>query len=84
MTASRDCRPPERATCETCRWWGAERAHQPEQPYGRCRARSPQAELRYALVLSGNTPMQIPRAQWPWSAFDDWCGEHQGREVADE
>lgn len=74
----------ERATCETCRWWGAERAHDHNQPYGTCRVRSPQGSMRYALVLGGDNPIQIARAQWLWSAFDDWCGEHQPREVADE
>lgn len=71
-------------TCETCRWWGRERQHDMDSPYGSCRVKSPLAPSGSASwqVLPDadgkwDNPVYVPRAFWPWSAFDDWCGDYE-------
>jgi hypothetical protein len=65
--------------CENCKWWGGERAHQDDTPYGTCRATLPQ--LGEAQALPYHDPQRpgvagpiVRRGAWPWTAFDDWCG----------
>lgn len=67
--------------CDTCRWWGGERAHDDNMPLGTCRAGSP--TITRPQVLAYHDPARpeaagplIDRAEWPWTAFDDWCGVH--------
>lgn len=68
--------------CESCRYWGRERAHQHDTPYGSCRVQSPHAGKMQALPYhdpdrpSAAGPI-VERGAWPWTAFDDWCGEHK-------
>ena len=71
-----------RERCETCRWWGRERAHDYDHPYGTCRRRAP--TFGRSKVLPYHDPDRpsaagplISQAQWYWAAFDDWCGEWQ-------
>ena len=69
-----------RRTCEDCIWWGRERAHQHDNPYGRCRVEPPKKGATITLPYhdpdrpTAAGPM-IPRGEWPWTAFDNWCGE---------
>lgn len=73
-------------TCKTCRFWGSERAHL-DPPVGSCRVKAPLRSERFVHVSSD--PFASPkaswprRAEWPWSADDDWCGEHQPRQAGD-
>ncbi len=69
-------------SCEKCRFWGAERAHDYNHPYGTCRRRSP--DWGTERVLPYHDPDRpeaagplILLAKWIWTAFDDWCGEFQ-------
>lgn len=57
-------------TCETCRFWDSSTQRVNAQPdtTGACRRQAPLADFRTA------------EAFWPFSADDDWCGEHQPRE----
>jgi hypothetical protein len=67
--------------CEACRWWGAERAHKPDEPYGRCRALPPKiGEGELKLVNRDGSRPVVGRGQWPWTAFDDWCSAFAPRE----
>lgn len=68
--------------CETCRWWGAERAHKPDQPFGTCRTQAPQPQGFLTLESRGDNGLefyQVSRGIWPWTAFDDWCGGFSAR-----
>lgn len=72
--------------CEKCRFWGAERAHDHSRPYGTCRRNAP--AITRPMVLAYHDPDRpdepgplIDLGQWPWVAFDDWCGE--GEEKAE-
>ena len=73
-------------TCETCRWWGRERAHDDNMPIGSCRVKSPhhpgdQGWTAFADPNGDRTKqVYLPRGTWPWTAFDDWCGEHSPRD----
>lgn len=58
------------ARCETCACWGRERAHEPERPYGTCRAGIPIVRKNTFQFPGG---LAVPRGVWPWTAFDDWC-----------
>lgn len=58
-----------RVKCEDCVFWGREREHDLETPYGTCRVNPPR--VRGKRKLSGGP--RVPRAAWPWTAFDDWC-----------
>lgn len=67
--------------CESCRWWGGERGHDHDRPYGTCRATVPRNGPD--LVLPYRDPDQpaavdivVTRGAWPWTAFDDWCAKH--------
>lgn len=64
----------ERATCETCRWWQDCRPNLHID--GMCRRHAPQPS-------NGNMG-QYNSGLWPATMPNDWCGEHQPREVADE
>ena len=66
-------------SCDTCQWWGREREHNDNYPYGRCRANPP--AMGEAVALPYHDPDRpeaagpiIHRAEWPWSAIDDTCG----------
>lgn len=63
--------------CETCRWWGAERAHDADQPYGRCRVAPPVIHGTMMLVNRDGGRVSVDRGYWPWVAFDDWCKSHE-------
>lgn len=65
--------------CDTCRWWGGERAHDDHNPVGTCRA-GPPCESR-PETLAYHDPDRpeaagplIARGEWRWTAFDDFCG----------
>ena len=63
-----------RDKCETCIFWGAERADDHDQPYGSCRIKPPViVQYRSLTIMRGDNPY---KGQWPWTAFDDWCGGH--------
>lgn len=64
-----------RPTCESCALWGREREHDNDYPYGTCRAKPPRATRRLTLPDG----LVLPRAVWPWTAFDDYCGAHVAR-----
>lgn len=77
--------------CETCRWWGGERAHDNNMPVGTCHAEVPR--LTHAQVLAYRDPDRpeatgplVQRGEWPWTAFDDWCARHDPKpeEFTDE
>lgn len=70
--------------CELCRFWGAERAHNDDYPLGTCRVHaSPTYELLELPVNDPDRPevtgYDVLRGLWHWTAFDDWCGDWQGR-----
>ena len=73
--------------CETCRWWGRELEHDHDMPYGSCRVKSP--VVGTAQIRVSSDPFATPKPTWPhraawlWTAFDDWCGEHQHRDAPD-
>lgn len=75
--------PSEDRWCETCRWWGAERAHDYDRPWGRCRRVPPIFTVPGGLTSRDiNTgepsqPIMVSRGEWPWVAFDDWCGGYE-------
>lgn len=58
----------ERATCDTCRWW----VFLSNGVFGRGQRRIGSCHIR---AVPDDFPLRLP---------DDWCGEHQPREVADE
>lgn len=67
-------------SCENCRWWGAERAHDHNMPVGTCRRCAPY--IGHPQVLAYHDPNRphvagplIERGEWRWTAFDDWCGD---------
>ena len=70
--------------CERCRWWGAERAHSHDHPYGSCRRHAP--TFGKPTVLPYHDPDRpaaagplIQRGVWRWTAFDDWCGDWEAK-----
>lgn len=70
--------------CDSCRFWGRERAHDYNRPYGRCLVRPP--SFGEGMVLPYHDPDRpeaagpyIRRGEWPWTAFDDRCGEWQAK-----
>lgn len=69
--------------CETCRWWGREREHDHDRPWGTCRVKPPRLWADEVLDCPDGTPLHVARAEWPWTAFDDWCGEYQKKEHTD-
>ena len=69
-------------TCEDCKWWGAERKHNNDGPYGKCCVNPPVITRSQALTYHdpdrpGVAGPIVDRAYWPWTAFDDWCGRYQ-------
>ncbi len=75
----------ERLWCEKCRYWGAERAHQDDNPYGSCRVKAPiEGPLKALPYHDPDRPAEagpiVLRGVWLWTAFDDWCGEHEPRD----
>lgn len=69
-----------RKSCEDCRWWGAERAHILDMPIGRCRVSAPRHLASWTTVTnSDGKTLDLPRGEWVWTAFDDWCAEHSTR-----
>lgn len=69
-----------RTRCADCVHWGREREGDSETPYGSCRVDPPR--VRGKRKLSGG--YRVPRAAWPWTAFDDWCGRATPVENPDE
>lgn len=72
--------------CASCMFWGAERWHDDNQPYGTCRINPPMPEFEATKLPVGGRlfkTVKIRRGEWPWTAFDDWCGEWKDAE-ADE
>ena len=72
--------------CDTCRWWGGERAHEDEMPVGTCRAFSPKIVKAQVLAYHDPDRPNIPgpiimRGEWPWTTFDDFCGMHSPKPV---
>jgi hypothetical protein len=65
--------------CENCKWWGGERAHQDDNPYGRCRAALPASIGSTHFLPSPSGGLNVPKGEWPWTAFDDWCGSFMAR-----
>lgn len=71
--------------CENCRWWGAECAHDDDQPYGSCRVNAPVANGSKRIFhkstngsrMLSSVERCVPNGEWPWTAFDDWCGKHE-------
>lgn len=65
-------------TCETCRWWDT-----PDDECGRgmCRVRAPRYTGHSWTMKDGKTTQG---GGWPDTGRNDWCGEHQPREVRDE
>lgn len=70
-----------RNRCDTCRWWGGERTHDDDAPYGRCRRHAPvhvrerMVRQRHPEAAHRGPLVTIDQARWPWTAFDDWCGD---------
>ena len=73
--------------CESCKWWGGERAHDYNAPYGRCR-RNPPSRLHDKVlslrVADRKSRLRVPRGEWLWVAFDDWCGAHSPKPIIPE
>jgi hypothetical protein len=72
------------AACETCRFWGRERAHDEHAPLGTCRAQPPQAGKYQVLSYHDPDRPECPGPLvvvgcWLWTASDDWCGAYQQR-----
>jgi hypothetical protein len=44
-------------------------------PLGTCRRRAPGLTRPQELQNRDGRKLEVPRAEWPWTAFDDWCGE---------
>lgn len=67
--------------CDTCQWWGGERSHVDDQPWGRCRRSAPTAYQTRTLESpkEGVPSLNVLRADWLWTAFDDWCAEYQAK-----
>lgn len=72
--------------CENCRWWGGERSHDWDRPWGRCRAAAPSAVIEQAAIATqkpdgggAGQPRMVSRGEWPWVAFDDWCADWTAR-----
>jgi hypothetical protein len=61
--------------CADCKYWGAERAQVVDMPLGTCRRRAPGLTRPQELQNRDGRKLEVPRAEWPWTAFDDWCGE---------
>lgn len=67
--------------CDTCKWWGGERAHCLDHPYGTCRAEPPSMGKAEALPYHDPDRPEVASpivtmGEWPWTAFDDWCAAH--------
>jgi hypothetical protein len=69
--------------CADCRYWGAERANNRDKPLGTCRRHAPTLTRAEQLQNLDGFVFSVPRAEWPWTAFDDGCGDgaiKEGRE----
>lgn len=82
-------KPYPEGCCERCKWWGAERAHDDDRPYGTCRVLAPTTGETMALPYHDPDRPEaagpiITRAKWPWTAFDDWCGAHDPKDTIDD
>lgn len=64
--------------CDTCQWWGGERAHDDDHPFGRCRATPPSLEKPITLPGKAND-IEVTRGLWKWTAFDDWCAAYMDK-----
>lgn len=53
--------------CATCRYWGGHAVRTSDEK-GPCRRRSP-------TPFKADHPVNDIHAEWPMTAFDDWCGE---------
>jgi hypothetical protein len=67
--------------CDTCRWWGGERAHDESMPLGTCRVNPPSVGRQQVLAYHDPDRPEEPgplisRGEWHWTAFDDGCGSH--------
>lgn len=67
--------------CDTCMWWGGERKHDDGQPWGRCRAASPDVHKQATLTSTKVHDVEVTRGEWPWTAFDDWCAEYRDQDT---
>jgi hypothetical protein len=65
--------------CDTCKWWGGERQHDDEQPWGRCRATPPVVHELKTLTSTKVHDIDVMRGEWLWTAFDDWCASHRDK-----
>ncbi len=63
------------ATCRTCLFWGANDADRKDGADRECRVRSPAA---YTVPMRSDAVSRD--ARWPWTAPEDWCGEHPTRQ----
>lgn len=68
--------------CETCKWWDRKA---PGHTYADCHRMPPQFSFSVDVRERDNygrekTTLQVtrfPNGQWPNTAHDDFCGEHQ-------
>jgi len=74
-----------RYKCDTCIFWGREREDNYDYPYGTCRKDTPKFFGEHRVLpyhdpdrLDEPGPL-IPLGDWPWVAFDDWCGGYKAR-----
>lgn len=71
-------------TCETCRWWDKS---EPHHTFASCRRWPPRASLGVTVQergYGGKPDVSIytrPEAEWPNTAHNDWCGEHQPKDT---
>jgi hypothetical protein len=59
--------------CETCRWWDRQKTTGGKA--GLCRVRSPTFFAHHDQGIAN---------YWPATKSDDWCGEWQPKEKADD
>ena len=72
--------------CDTCRFWGGERAHDLGMPLDTCRCGPPKLTRHQVLAYHDPDRLDEPgplidRGVWPWTAFDDWCGCYCARKA---
>lgn len=62
---------PTPEVCRNCRWW-----EDVDGESGQCRIRAP---IAYGQLHRRVDDIDDVDAFWPWSRYDDWCGEFQVR-----
>jgi hypothetical protein len=70
--------------CESCHWWGGERAHLTDgSVQGTCRVKPPKPVRLITLLPTDKGKPKLPthgmQGMWPWTAFDDWCGAYAAK-----